>query len=418
MSHSVITVSEDSLNEYLTGSDQTLLLDLWAPWCAPCRAMAPTLERLAEEAGEYLAVLKIDIDVFPAVRERFAVRGIPTLILLKAGDELARISGAQPLAKLREWLDESGAVLPANSPAAGRTAQAWGAFYGDAQLRDFLVTRLKQHADNGDIKVSRAPFWVDGQGTLCAALVHSESLRVFERLSGLPINLAPALDFVNACEEHQMASLFDGLRVDADVRQVPVRLLRHWLSDPLHDWTALLAEPELDTLRLRWIALCEQVLAGHAVDASVWATLRDASLALRNHQQDPYRELHDMVAQLLANLSPLPDIDDVLVWSESFTLAARCSFHLLMSAVGWSDEERAIPGLRNRWFETHERELGGFSSEQLSAHRERWQAENAAFMVKEQAFHAHYGENSKVANQRYILVLADLLANAPLYLPA
>ncbi|WP_110948223.1 thioredoxin family protein [Pseudomonas bohemica] len=416
MSHSVITVSEDSLNEYLTGSEQ-ILLDLWAPWCAPCRAMTPTLERLAEEVGEHLTVLKIDVDVFPAVRERFAVRGIPTLILLKGSHELARLSGAQSLVRLREWLGGSGAALPAN-PAAGRAVQAWGAFYGDTQLREFLVTRLKQQAENGDVKAARAPFWVDGQGTLCAALVHSESLQVFERLSGLPIHLAPALDFVNACEEHQVASLFDGLRVDADVCQVPARLLRYWLSDPLHDWTALLAEPELDALRLQWISLCDQTLAGQAVAASVWATLRSASQALCNPQQDPYRELPGMLAQLLANLSPLPAIEDAQAWSELFAIAGRCNFHLLMSAFGWSDQERAMPGLRNHWFETHERALGGFSGEQLEAHRQRWQAENAGFMAKEQAFHANYGENSKLAQQRYVSVLADLLANAPLYLPA
>ena len=73
-----------------------LLVDFWAPWCAPCRMVAPELERVAQSnAGRYL-VVKINTDVVSDVAERFRIRSIPTLALVFGGKEIDRIAGAQP----------------------------------------------------------------------------------------------------------------------------------------------------------------------------------------------------------------------------------------------------------------------------------------------------------------------------------
>jgi len=418
MPHTTLTATETSLNEYLANADQPVLLDLWAPWCAPCRALAPTLERLAEEAGELLTVLKIDVDEFPAVRERYGVRGIPTMILLKGETELARLSGSQPMSKLKQWLSENGASIESNTSLVGQTPMRWGAFYGDAQLRDFLVARMKQHADQGDICTSRAPVWIEGKGTFAATLVHSENLDVFERVTGLPANLAPALDFVGACGEEEVSTLLDNLRLNADVSQTAVHLLQHWLSDQAHPWTELLDEPELDELRLRWLALCARAANKQLASAADWDQLRAAATSLENPTQDPYRQLQGMLANLLAQASPLPESSDALAWNAIFQTASWCNVHLLMNALGWNKLERTTPGLRSKWFEAHERELGGFSKDQLQAYREQWNAENADFLLKEQAFHSLYPENAKALNRRHTAVLTRLLFKAPLYLPA
>jgi thioredoxin 2 len=87
-----------------------VLVDLWAAWCGPCRAVGPELERLAQRHAGRLKVLKVDIDANPGLAARFAVQSIPLLIVLQDGREVDRIVGALPLAALEQRL---GPVLPA-----------------------------------------------------------------------------------------------------------------------------------------------------------------------------------------------------------------------------------------------------------------------------------------------------------------
>ena len=88
-----------------TRASVPVLVDLWAPWCAPCRTMAPVLEGLARDRAGRLKVVKVDVDRAPAVAARFGVHGIPLLVLLRDGRELARLAGAVPPARLSAWLN-------------------------------------------------------------------------------------------------------------------------------------------------------------------------------------------------------------------------------------------------------------------------------------------------------------------------
>jgi len=81
-----------------------VVVDFWAPWCGPCRMVAPELEKVAQRiAGEYL-VVKVNTDAVPELGERFGIRSIPTMAVFKAGHELTRTAGAQPAPAIEEFI--------------------------------------------------------------------------------------------------------------------------------------------------------------------------------------------------------------------------------------------------------------------------------------------------------------------------
>lgn len=84
-----------------------VLVDLWAPWCGPCRMVSPVLEQLAARFAGRMKLVKVNVDDSPRLSERFDVKGIPTLLVLKGKKVLARQTGAAPEPALRQWLEQS-----------------------------------------------------------------------------------------------------------------------------------------------------------------------------------------------------------------------------------------------------------------------------------------------------------------------
>ncbi|MFP5316721.1 MAG: thioredoxin [Acidimicrobiia bacterium] len=100
----VVDATEGTMGEIADQAKVPVLVDLWAPWCGPCRMVSPALEQLAREQAGKLKLVKVNVDVAPGVQRRFAVRGIPTLVLLSGGREVSRKVGAAPLPDLRAWV--------------------------------------------------------------------------------------------------------------------------------------------------------------------------------------------------------------------------------------------------------------------------------------------------------------------------
>jgi len=82
-----------------------VLIDFWAPWCGPCRVVAPAVERLSNELAGRLKAVKVNTDEEPGLQERFGVRGIPTLVLMDEGKERDRVTGAMGADALRRWVE-------------------------------------------------------------------------------------------------------------------------------------------------------------------------------------------------------------------------------------------------------------------------------------------------------------------------
>jgi thioredoxin len=91
-----IPVTDQTFAEQVERSEIPVLLDLWAEWCGPCHMLAPTVDQLSAELAGKMKVAKLNIDENPAIANRFGVRSIPTLLVLKDGREVDRLVGVQP----------------------------------------------------------------------------------------------------------------------------------------------------------------------------------------------------------------------------------------------------------------------------------------------------------------------------------
>jgi thioredoxin 1 len=98
-------ITDDSFQADVLSSDKPVLVDFWAEWCGPCKMIGPSLEEISEELGEQVTIAKLNIDDNPDAPGKYGVRGIPTMILFKNGQQAATQVGAMPKSAIKQWIE-------------------------------------------------------------------------------------------------------------------------------------------------------------------------------------------------------------------------------------------------------------------------------------------------------------------------
>ena len=100
-------VSDANFGEEVLSSKEPVLVDFWAEWCGPCRAISPVLEELAGELEGKVKIVKLNVDENPNTASKYGIMSIPTLMMFKNGELASRQVGAAPKAKLEQWINSA-----------------------------------------------------------------------------------------------------------------------------------------------------------------------------------------------------------------------------------------------------------------------------------------------------------------------
>jgi thioredoxin len=264
-------------------SDLPVVVDFWAPWCGPCKALEPKLKQIAEDYAGKLKVIKLNIDESPATKEQFGIRGIPTLLFFVDGEQRNRLTGASILrvqVSIEKLLETRGVALSISQPSAvdestPQVRVVRQAFSSDETVKAACLTRLREMTITED--AYPASVMAGGNG-------------LFETVAGAPGMLAFLINMVWKLQadgarglevaHRQLLRMMEVIPVGSDVGLLH-RVAMYWLMYDSH-WeitSCFVRENELNLLA-KIKVLHQQELRAEESTSSAWESLQREAVLL------------------------------------------------------------------------------------------------------------------------------------------
>jgi putative thioredoxin len=284
-SNTFVATAENFLADVVAASsDVPVLVDFWAPWCAPCHQLMPVLERLAAEYGDRLRLAKVNTEEQQALAGQIGIRSLPTVALFKGGAVVDHFMGAMPEKDVRKWLERH---LPAGEPAPGPLAAA-RALKSDGDLagaRLLLDQALAATPDDVELTAERGEVLALA-GDLEAARTLLESLRSREPAHTATRRLAAVIAFRDVVAAHPdaraLAATVAGEPANVEARHALAvhELLRGDAAAALGRWLAIMRERPADGDGLARHSLLEAFALLGESDPLVGVTRREMARLL------------------------------------------------------------------------------------------------------------------------------------------
>ena len=102
-----VTVTTSNFDDVVLKSDKMVLVDFWAEWCQPCKALSPILEQIANEMDGKIVIAKLDVEADTDLAQKYQIRSLPSLLLFRDGNVIATSAGAQPKVQLQQWIESN-----------------------------------------------------------------------------------------------------------------------------------------------------------------------------------------------------------------------------------------------------------------------------------------------------------------------
>ncbi|WP_454720561.1 MULTISPECIES: thioredoxin [Cupriavidus] len=267
MSNLIVNTTDATFEQDVLQSEFPVLLDFWAPWCGPCKMLAPMLERLAAQYAGRVRIVKLNVDDNPETTKRFQIRGIPRLMLFAQGElRSAQVTQSQAgLTVLFDDISKPAAVVAAPAAAASGAPS----FGGDPARKADYLQRLRAATFDGDHAPSESVTTAAG---------------AFAGTTGGPEGLGQLLDVVwwlnhydparKAQAHERVVSLIDAIPVGIDLDRISLRMANWLLHDPE---TGIARQAPTDVARAlceRLAALHQRELDGERVPQSEWSALQ------------------------------------------------------------------------------------------------------------------------------------------------
>nr|WP_124094824.1 thioredoxin [Burkholderia gladioli] len=271
------SVTEASFEADVMKNSRPVLIDFWAEWCGPCKALAPTLEKVARNFEGKVDIVKVNVDEHPALRERFGVRGIPALVLVNGGQEAGRIVGNRSATQLASYLDAHlGTATQLAKPEL--TLRAFG---GDSQAKAARIAHLREYLERKQATPD-TPMWPDNISGALAFVVGSSDPDECASVLGIPTDVVEAVNVLSTYRgTHLNAAVFvadwlESVPVGANLSALPGRLLNAVLASPIASDT-LGGDAALLAIRDELAALhAAEADGSHEADAR-WAAVAQAA---------------------------------------------------------------------------------------------------------------------------------------------